>query len=436
MTTASSQLPIEPDRAVQILRAHNIERAKHGLAPLEWDWSLAQAAQRWASQCRWMHWKESESAIGSAAFRATQPPNKGGRWSLGENLAMTAAQPKSARTPVSAGGWIDERRDWTCGAAIQAANECKPGKMCGHLTQMLWADTKRVGCAIQECPNGFPELGRSQNAEYLVCEYSPPGNFVGQAPFPATQCAIRSVDTKSVPALVPPFQGSGSGASGGTGTSGTGTNGNGSNRGGGGNTTIPFVPTVPIVPPLPTGTTGNTGTPSNGLPPSEIPRPTNTVPLQPFPNSSPTTPVPPAGDSNVVLVTAPDGTEFFVPAALQADVEQLTPAQLQALANRVRTLQPAEQPIVVASFLQELNETGEGADTTENGENSSSSSSSNNSNFWNWLGIALSVLVGAILLSLLVYLVVLLSRHSKSSRSSSSSSGSSSSSMSEKAPFV
>lgn len=397
----SKTLPIEPARAQQILRAHNIERAKHGLAPLEWDWSLAQAAQRWASQCRWTHWQQGERSIGSAAFRATQPPLVNGRWSLGENLAMTAGQPKSARAPVSAGGWIDERKDWTCGAAIQAANECKPGAMCGHLTQMLWADTKRVGCAIQECPNGFPELKNSQNAEFLVCEYSPPGNIVSRAPFPAAQCAIRPVSNPAaVPALIPPFPGNATGNT-------------------SGNTTIPFLPTEPTIPNGPNA-------PTNGLPRP----PVGVIPILPPSGSTPLpNSLPPSsngnnnsennnnGSNSVALVSAPDGTEIIVPAALQQRVLQLTPEQLNSLAERTRNLSPAEQPFVVATFLQEIDDGnasdgGSGADQQTNAQKEAE--------FWKYAGIALGILAGIVLLSLIIWLIVWASRRGQKQSSVSS----------------
>jgi pathogenesis-related protein 1 len=45
--------------------------------------------------------------------------------------------------------------------------------VCGHYTQIVWRDTTSVGCAAQSCPQG----------EIWVCDYSPPGNYVGQHPY-------------------------------------------------------------------------------------------------------------------------------------------------------------------------------------------------------------------------------------------------------------
>ena len=41
----------------------------------------------------------------------------------------------------------------------------------------MWSTTQRVGCFLQ------PRQARGGSWDYLVCNYSPPGNFVGQQPF-------------------------------------------------------------------------------------------------------------------------------------------------------------------------------------------------------------------------------------------------------------
>jgi len=52
--------------------------------------------------------------------------------------------------------------------------------MCGHYTQVVWAKTRHVGCAIQDCS---PLTGAFSQGTYLVCNYGPAGNYVGQKPF-------------------------------------------------------------------------------------------------------------------------------------------------------------------------------------------------------------------------------------------------------------
>ena len=38
----------------------------------------------------------------------------------------------------------------------------------GHFTQVVWKDTRQLGCGVAMCDGG----------EIWVCNYSPPGNFV------------------------------------------------------------------------------------------------------------------------------------------------------------------------------------------------------------------------------------------------------------------
>ena len=44
----------------------------------------------------------------------------------------------------------------------------------GHYSQMVWRNTKRVGCAGVTGSDGYYRL---------VCRYSPPGNVIGQRAF-------------------------------------------------------------------------------------------------------------------------------------------------------------------------------------------------------------------------------------------------------------
>jgi pathogenesis-related protein 1 len=46
--------------------------------------------------------------------------------------------------------------------------------MCGHYTQLVWADTEAVGCAVARNP--------TQTYEVWVCNYTPGGNFAGERP--------------------------------------------------------------------------------------------------------------------------------------------------------------------------------------------------------------------------------------------------------------
>ncbi|KAK1330392.1 hypothetical protein QTO34_010581 [Cnephaeus nilssonii] len=91
--------------------------------------------------------------------------------------------------------WYDEVKDYT----YPYPHECNPwcpercsGAMCTHYTQIVWATTNRVGCAVHTCPRMNVWGDMWENAVYLVCNYSPKGNWIGEAPYktgrPCSEC--------------------------------------------------------------------------------------------------------------------------------------------------------------------------------------------------------------------------------------------------------
>jgi hypothetical protein len=82
-----------------------------------------------------------------------------------------------------------------------------------HYTQVVWANTRTLGCGATFCPM----VGSLPNATLVVCNYAPPGNFIGQAPYASgaacTQCpsdlatwgsGLCAAAVASVPALPSP----------------------------------------------------------------------------------------------------------------------------------------------------------------------------------------------------------------------------------------
>merc|ERR1711953_1061347 len=48
----------------------------------------------------------------------------------------------------------------------------------GHFTQVVWKASTKLGCALKVCSTLRGAGWR--NANFFVCEYSPPGNYRGQ----------------------------------------------------------------------------------------------------------------------------------------------------------------------------------------------------------------------------------------------------------------
>jgi pathogenesis-related protein 1 len=133
--------------AREMLAAHNAVRARVGTAPLAWSDRLAARSQDWADTL----WTRRQFA-----HRPKSP--------YGENLFEIAGAAASSAQVVNA--WAAESRNYDYNS-----NRCR-GE-CGHYTQIVWGDTKEVGCAV----------ARGAGREVWVCNYDPPGNWVGKRPY-------------------------------------------------------------------------------------------------------------------------------------------------------------------------------------------------------------------------------------------------------------
>ena len=154
VATTASAAP--PSLDVRLLETHNVVRKAAGVAPLVWSATLADDARGWARKM-----------AQTGQFKHAPRPN--GKSAQGENLWLGTL---SAFTPDNmVGAWAKEKRYYRRG---RFPNVSTTGVWTdvGHYTQMIWHNTTHVGCAI----------ARDERNEYLVCRYSPPGNWFGQDP--------------------------------------------------------------------------------------------------------------------------------------------------------------------------------------------------------------------------------------------------------------
>ncbi|KDP29040.1 hypothetical protein JCGZ_16429 [Jatropha curcas] len=135
----------------EFIVSHNAVRISMGMKPLLWDRKLAKYARRWANQrtddCALKH--NPQSPYGENMF-----------WSLKPHWTPAAVVKE----------WVDEKPYYD-----RSTNQCTNGRICGHYTQVIWHDTKKVGCARVECNAGKGFL--------YVCSYDPPGNIYHEGPF-------------------------------------------------------------------------------------------------------------------------------------------------------------------------------------------------------------------------------------------------------------
>ncbi|XP_059143230.1 uncharacterized protein LOC131930662 [Physella acuta] len=138
-----------------VLELHNDKRRKEGgcqINKLIYDMDLENQARRWAEGCVYDH----ESLPGR-----------------GENLAWASMeQPEKELIQDGFKGWFDEKNMYSYGQ-----DSCF---MSCHYTQIVWDKTQKVGCWSTRCPyltNAYP------NAWWLVCFYTPKGNWNRQRPY-------------------------------------------------------------------------------------------------------------------------------------------------------------------------------------------------------------------------------------------------------------
>ncbi|MFY0687544.1 MAG: hypothetical protein JXQ90_10295 [Cyclobacteriaceae bacterium] len=147
-TPIDVNLPSMEEQKV-LMERHNFWRKEVGVAPLTWSKELAKSADQWAKalandDCGFYHSKSG----------------------YGENLWMGTTDAFPTSNVVDS--WAGEQEDYN-----YQKNKCKTGKVCGHYTQVVWAKTTKVGCAKMDC-NGMT---------IWVCQYDPPGNWVGEKPY-------------------------------------------------------------------------------------------------------------------------------------------------------------------------------------------------------------------------------------------------------------
>ncbi|CAD5230361.1 unnamed protein product [Bursaphelenchus okinawaensis] len=120
---------------------------------LVWDTDLETKADQWAQACNFNH--PSTIKYGQN-LNAVDPP-------ISADEALQGA--------VS--DWWNEKDEYPANVTFTF------GINTGHFTQVAWAATSKIGCAIQNCTNG-QELFGVDNWTFTVCDYMSAGNYLSQ----------------------------------------------------------------------------------------------------------------------------------------------------------------------------------------------------------------------------------------------------------------
>jgi len=146
--------PLSQEDARQMVSQHNQVRAQVGVPPVRWSEQLADHAQQWADHL-------------AATSCGLQHRPRSGQWRrvYGENLFMGTVGYYGIADAVKE--WADEKKLYP-GGPYQAS-----WRGVGHYTQIVWRDTRQIGCATSVCRGNL----------VVVCNYDPPGNYIGQSPY-------------------------------------------------------------------------------------------------------------------------------------------------------------------------------------------------------------------------------------------------------------
>jgi pathogenesis-related protein 1 len=155
-SSSGSESCAEPADLAGITAAHNEVRSSVDtdtpLPALEWSCEIAAVAQAYADEL---------------ASRGC--PLEHSKNDYGENLYWASGGNPTAADAVRA--WASEERCYTYGPF---PNTCSGDCLsCGHYTQIVWRESTKLGCGRASC----------DRQQVWVCNYDPPGNFLGKRPY-------------------------------------------------------------------------------------------------------------------------------------------------------------------------------------------------------------------------------------------------------------
>ncbi|KAF2865572.1 CAP domain-containing protein [Massariosphaeria phaeospora] len=156
-----------PDYQAAIIYHHNAARANHGAGPLVWDDKCVEWAQKTADTCIFDHPK---------AVKDGGP----GNGDQGQNLATNSGDSFNVTSAITEGWYKGEMAAMAPYWGLENIPE-EAFKGIGHLTQVLWKSTTKVGCVSINCGTKMKVGGKvSDMNKFTVCNYAAAGNAGGE----------------------------------------------------------------------------------------------------------------------------------------------------------------------------------------------------------------------------------------------------------------
>ncbi|KAK5208968.1 hypothetical protein LTR47_004679 [Exophiala xenobiotica] len=174
--TSGTPIPTYDAYINAILVHHNYHRLNHTALPLTWSVSLAATAQQIAETCVYGH--------------VTDLNGGGYGQNIGAGYPGTPLGMGSFVTEGLYNGEVNNYIYYGMEPDLNTLNEW------GHFTQIVWKSTTAVGCYTADCSaTGLQNVGGNVQPYFTVCNYAPPGNFVGQfTPNVGVPIGLPSID--------------------------------------------------------------------------------------------------------------------------------------------------------------------------------------------------------------------------------------------------
>ncbi|NXE05620.1 GLIP1 protein, partial [Lophotis ruficrista] len=151
----------DPKFIEECVQTHNKFRSEvnppaSNMLYMSWDPDLAKTAKAWAKRCLFKHNMYLRDP-GQAHPKFT---------AVGENLWTGSVSLFTVQGAVSL--WHKEVNNYN-----YDTNGCR--RTCGHYTQIVWAASYKIGCAVHFCPK--VACSPITNAAHFICNYGPSGTY-------------------------------------------------------------------------------------------------------------------------------------------------------------------------------------------------------------------------------------------------------------------
>jgi hypothetical protein len=137
--------------AKDCLDNHNPAREAVNIEGLKYSLELEKTAKAWA-----------KTIAGKNSLQHSKNRNK-----IGENLAMGSKGVYDTKKLI--GLWLNEKKNYRHKPFGNGCSTTGSWQAVAHYTQIVWENTKEVGCAIAE----------NNKNSFMVCHYKPTGNWNG-----------------------------------------------------------------------------------------------------------------------------------------------------------------------------------------------------------------------------------------------------------------